>query len=795
MSVDDIGEVIELTAQEELRNPEIPDDSQIKAMAQAGIRDAQAYNDSELAETRLRAMQYFKGEITDLDDESDSEDKSQFVSQDVADTIGFILPGLMRVFTGSGTIVTYGPRMPGDEEGAEQATDYVNYKFWADWEGYRVLWDAFHDALLLKNGVIKHWWDDTPELEYYVQTGMTQDELMLIQMDPDVEIVEMAENAEEIEPGVIIPLFDVKIQRTLSRGKMVMESVPPEDFLVERTATSLKQIQDDKRFAGHKTVVTRSDLIEEGYPRDLVDTIPGFPVTFTDEEYNERHEESWIGLHDNFSDDSMVQVERYECYFGTDVNDDGIAETIRVIMAGDDGGVLLDWEVWEDDYPFTDLVPERIPHRWEGRSTADDTMDIQKTKSAVGRQMLNNLYQTNMPQKEMEEGSVTNMDEVVNPTLGGTIMRKRGTAPITYNTVPFMGDAALGVMNWLDDVVHRRTGVTQQSMALDPDALQNQSATAVNAMQTASYSKIELIARNFAEMGLRRLFQQLLKLLVKHQDRQEMIRLRGEWVPMDPRSWNASMDTTINVGQGTGSRERDVMMLRMVLADQFRIVEMLGMGNPITMQMLPLIRNTLARIVEASGLKDADQYYPEITDDDMLRLIQDMQNQPNPEVEKLKADMAKEEMKITAQRDKEAAQMQADLEVERARLEANMLEKEQDRQADMQKEGQKQVLEREKMATDAEFKDRELDIKEKELALKQALFALQHGSDVEGALSGDVRKNSPTVEAMGVMREVLEGFREAITELVEASNAPRELVRDEKTGRPVGMRVVRGGKK
>jgi len=495
--------------------------------------------------------------------------RSSAVSRDVADTIGWMLPGIIRVFTASDSMAIYEPERPGDEEFAKQATDYANFVFLKDNPGYRIMWDATHDSLLTGNGIIKHWWDDKEECEYSEHSGLTEEQIAIIESDQYVEVVAQKPGEPQIvlAPGPMpgpsgqavetqIQTFDVKVKRVVRSGRLRVECIEPEDFLLDREASQIEKA----RFCAHRRDATRSDLIEMGFDRELVESLPIDRFSSIGQEKLAREEGS-RAFFNNVGDDSMLMVELYECYVKADVDGDGIAETVRAFYAGASGaGELLDWEVWDDDLPFSDIPCEPVPHRWDARSIFDDTSDIQRIKTVLTRQFLDNTYWVNNPMTVAQEGTVANPDSLANPRFGGTVwLSKQATVPPAPLAIPYIGDKALLALQHFDNVREMRTGVSRSTMALDPEALQNQTATASQNQKDSAYSQIEMIARNQAELGWRRVFRQILKLIVKHQDRPRTIRLRDTWVEMDPRSWNSNMDVSINVGLGTGSRDRDIL--------------------------------------------------------------------------------------------------------------------------------------------------------------------------------------------------------------------------------------------
>lgn len=644
-------------------------DEELKSLLSEQISAADLYDQNELAETRIRAMEYYRGVMADTPAQVN---RSKTMSHDVADTVNWILPGLMRVFAGSEHLGLYQPLQSNDEAFAEQATQYINHKFWKEWGGYRLLWDAFFDALLLRNGIIKHWWDTSETFETSTHSGLSQLQLTDLVSDDNVEVLQSTE--EKGEGGKAT--FSVKIKRTVSGGRLRAIVIPPEDFLIDAKAQSIDE--DEVRFCAHRDVKTRSDLVEMGFDKDIVDQIPDDQSDGLRREKSARHDDE-LGF-DQSSDPSMQAVEIFECYLKADVDGDGIAERIRAYMAGGEDGTLLDWEIWDDDLPFTDFVVNRVPHRFEGRSIADETLDIQQIKTVLIRQAVDNTYGHNNPQKEVEKGSVLNPEQLTNPKFGGIIHKKAGSAPIVAHSLAYTADKSFMALDYFDQMIEKRTGVSRSTMSLDPDALQNQTATAVQASKDSAYSKIELMARNLAEMGFKRLFKMLLRLVVKHQDRPDIIRLRDEFVEMDPRHWNAHMDVTIDVGLGTGSRDRDMGMLGSILSNQIMLTDrMSGAGfSQEAISMMPKIRNTLIKQAECAGIKSPDSFYPEVSSE-VIEKLQEQAADKNITDPKLEVQVRQhnesmklrmEELKLTAQLRRE--QMQTEVMLRREQLAAQM---------------------------------------------------------------------------------------------------------------------------
>jgi hypothetical protein len=718
------------------------DDERLKSLLSQEIHSSQTYDDTELSQKRAKALEYYRGTMTDT---PAMTGRSSVVSMDVADTIGWMLPGIIRVFTASDRMAIYEPEKPQDEEFAKQATDYVNFVFTKDNPGYRIMWDATHDSLLLGNGIVKHWWDDQEEIETSEHSGLTEEQIAILQQDQDVELVAQKEGEPQIimVPGpagqmmeMPLPTYDVKVKRVTSTGRLKVECIEPEDFLLDREATCI----EDARFVAHRRDTTRSELIRMGFDRELVENLPIDRFSNLQQEKISRDEASSL-FFNNVGDESMLMVELFECYVKADVDGDGIAETVRAYYAGAGAsGELLDWEVWDDDVPFSDIPCEPVPHRWDARSVADDTSDIQRVKTVLTRQMLDNLYWVNNPQNAAEENSIANPDALRSPRFGGTVYYKKGALPPTPLPVPFIGDKALLGLQHFDNVREMRTGVSRSTMALDPEALQNQTATANQNQKDAAYSQIELIARNQAELGWRRVFRQILKLIVKHQDRPRTIRLRDTWVEMDPRAWNANMDATINIGLGTGSRDRDMAMLNTILNVQITMTDRLAAGgfSAQALEMVPKINMTAIKLAESAGIKNPDQFYLDIKPEMLEQMKQEAANRPDPEMQKeqVKAQtqlqLGQQQAQLDAQADErkaqiEAVQMQADIEAQNKKTEVEMIQAQQ--KFEMDKE--LAILE---FQLQRELKMAELDMKRQMHEQQMAQQAEQHRQQMEAGV-------------------------------------------------------------
>jgi len=662
------------------------DEGQIKGIIENEIDNSIGYIDTETTDQRSKALEYYLRYPYG----NEVEGRSQIVTGEVAEAIDGALPQLIRVFTTTEDIVSFEPQTPEDEESAKQATDYCNWVFYRENDGLIILHNWFKDALMMKVGVVKAYWEAQEDVNKESYKNLTEDELALLLSDPAIEVV--SQKVEMVDGGVDmmgmpiqIPYYSVKVKKVKKYGCVKIENVPPEEFLISKSARTI----EDSPFVAHRRLMTRSELIAMGFDKDIVEGLPSYDdLQFTTERIarfsqGEQPDE-------NISLDPTMQVcEVYECYIKIDVNGDGIAELRKIVYAGNE--ILDDEEC--DLVPFHSLCPIPIPHKFFGQSLADRTMDIQLIKSTVTRQMLDNLYLTNNARLGVVDGQV-NLDDALNATPGG-IIRMKSAGAITPVEVPAVTAQAFPLLEYMDSVQAKRTGVSDQQQGLDPDVMNNVSATAIAAMMKSNSGKLELIARIFAETGVKSLFKGILHLLGKYQDQAKIVRMRGRFVTFDPRTWTNQYDVAINVGLGSGDREQKLAMLQMILSKQEQILTQFGASNPVV--SVAQYRDTLARLIESAGFKDAKAFINEISPE-----LNDALSQPQPPAPDAQAEVAQ----MLAQVEREKTEAKAQIEAAKLGLQREQLE------AEFTRKGIELSMQQERSAS-------EMRIKEAELAVKQ----------------------------------------------------------------------------
>ena len=664
----------------------------LKAILESEIDNSIGFLETETTQQRTDAIQAYLRQPYG----NEVEGKSTIVTGEVAEAVDGSLPPLVRIFSASDEVVRFDPRGPQDEAGAKQATEYVNWVFMRDNDGIIILHDWFKDALLQKVGVVKAYWEDKEDVTKEKYRDLSDDELAMLLSDETMEVVEkdVVEN-EMLDPAgnpvldqmgkpVMYTSNSVTVQKKKKSGSVVVENIPPEEFLISKKA---KRSPQDTPFVAHRRLITRSDLIAMGFDKDIVNGLATSDSLTFSPEYLARVSNGENPEDGQSLDDSMQTIEVFECYVRADIDGDGIAELRQVFYASNE--ILSDVET--DYIPFHSLCPIPTPHKFFGESMADRTMDIQLIKTTITRQILDNLYLTNNARVTAVDGQV-NLDDLLTSTAGGVI-RVKSAGAVSQLAVQSMAGQAFPMLSYLDSIQQKRTGVTEASQGLDPSILQNVTAAAVASMQQSAAGKIEMIARIFAETGVKSLFKGILHLLCKYQDKARIVRMRGQYVQFDPREWSNQYDVDINVGLGAGNRQEQMAMLNMVLAKQEQVLQQMGPANPLV--SMGQYRNTLGRMVEAAGFKDSAEFYKSITPEQDQAMSQPQQQQPQvpPEVQ---AYMAKTQADIQAQ------QMKAQADVELAQQKAMA-----DLQLMREKNAAQIQLEREKAAAQLQLKEEE----------------------------------------------------------------------------------------
>ena len=667
------------------------DETELQGIVSAELEDAVSYIDSDVSPIRAKGTEYYRGDPFG----NEEEGRSQVVAMEVRDTVSAMLPSLMKVFFSTENVVEYVPRGPEDVAGAQQATDYANYIFTSDNNGFMTTYAIFKDSLVRKCGIAKYYWEDVEEVKIEQYSGLDDQTIqILMQEDAEVKIVvsypdpSMPMMQPQVDPVTGLPiqmpqpmLHDVQIKRNTKDGRIRIMAVPPEELLLDRRARSF----DDAGIIAHRQMATVSDLIGMGYDQDEIEENISSTDLDSNDEYLARQP-----LSTTFgAADSMNPMQRrvlyIEAYMRVDFDGDGIPELRKICCMG--SGYTMVRNLPASYIPFVDFPCDPEPHTspLEAMSIFDITHDIQEIKSEIMRNTLDSLAQSIHPRTAIVEGQV-NIDDVLNNETGA-IIRMRAPGMVQAFSSPFVGQAAFPMLEYMDQMREDRTGMSKAAMGLDPDALQSTTKAAVTATVSASQSRLELQARILAE-GMKKLFKGILYLMTTHQDKPRMVRLRNQWVQIDPRVWDASMDVNVNIGLGNGDNNEKLSALNIIMQKQEQIMAQFGPMNQIA--SLPMYIKTLQKAIELSGYKDASSYFNTLPAD-----FQMPQEPAKPTPEEV------------------LAQVQA-----------------QSIQADIQKKAAELELQREKMLRDDDYRRDQLA---QDLLLKKYELELKYGTQISTA--------------------------------------------------------------
>jgi hypothetical protein len=667
------------------------DDTELQGIVSGELEDAVSYIDSDVSPIRAKGTEYYRGDPFG----NEEDGRSQVVAMEVRDTVSAMLPSLMKVFFSSENVVEYVPRGPEDVAGAQQATDYANYVFSADNNGFMTTYALFKDSLVRKCGIAKYWWEENEEVKIEEYSGLDDQTVqILMQEDAEVKIVvsypdpSMPMQPPQPDPMTGLPmqmpqamLHDVQIKRNTKDGRIRIMAVPPEELVLDRRARSF----DDAGIIAHRQMATVSDLIGMGYDQDEIEeNISSTDLDSNDEYLARQPLSTTMGAGDSLNP-MQRRVLYIEAYMRVDYDGDGIPELRKICCMG--SGYTMVRNLPASYIPFVDFPCDPEPHTspLEAMSIFDITHDIQEIKSEIMRNTLDSLAQSIHPRTAVVEGQV-NIDDVLNNETGA-IIRMRAPGMVQPFSSPFVGQAAFPMLDYMDQMREDRTGMSKAAMGLDPDALQSTTKAAVAATVSASNQRLELQARILAE-GMKKLFKGILYLMTTHQDKPRMVRLRNEWVQIDPRVWDAGMDVNVNIGLGNGDNNEKLAALNIIMQKQEQIMSQFGPINQIA--SLPMYIRTLQKAIELSGYKDASSYFNSLPAD-----FQMPQEQPKPTPEEV------------------LAQVQA-----------------QSIQADIQKKAAELELQREKMVRDDDYRRDQLA---QDLLLKKYELELKYGTQISTA--------------------------------------------------------------
>jgi hypothetical protein len=641
------------------------EEREIVSIIEQEISQSIGHWDGSLASEREQELKSYLGEPYG----NEVEGESQVVSTDVADTVEGILPSVLRTFTSSDDAVRFDPNGPEDEDEAQQQTEVCNYVFYRQNNGFLVMYEWVKDALIQKNGIVKYWWEDKFETKRESYQGLTEGQYMMLKQDEGVEFVEqkfyddpaalkqkemlreqlaseitalpkgqqkqaLAILDEQLNSQKLPQMYDCVLDVTKDVSKVCIKAIPPEEFGISSRHNCVSIQETD--FCYHRTRRRISELRAEECPEEILADISGESELDISPESLARDrflDNQWQPASSRSGNDASKDVWVVEAFIRLDEDGDGIAELRHIIMVGR--------KIWIDEETehvnFAAITPVIMPHRWTGRSIAELVGDNQFTKTVLWRQMLTNLYLTNNPRKAVlsSAGGIVqaNLDDLLTSRPGG-IMREYTPGAIRNEEIPFVAEKSFPMLEYIDGVNERRTGLTRYTQGLDPDSL-NKTARGISMIQSAGQQRLDLISRIIAETGVKDLFRGIVYMLSKYSSKEMTIKLRNKWVDVDPRGWKTQYNMTVNVGLGTGNRDVELAHLRAIHEMHMELMQT-GRAYMVTDEN---IFNTYTKMTQAMGYKHPELF---ITDP---RSIPPEAKQPPPPAELIKIQAESQEAK------------------------------------------------------------------------------------------------------------------------------------------------------
>lgn len=633
--------------------------------------------DRELNEDRARALDYYKGlheGYVQKDLPVNGSSRSKVVTTEVADAVETALPDLMEIFTNGDDILTFRPMGDEDEEAAEQESDYVRHVFFNENDGWMLLYNGFKDALISKTGVFKYYWDIDPQYEEY-ETETTVEGLQEIAA-LGLEVLEQSEPDEE---GVISVLIGEKTRE----GRIVVENVAPEDFAVTRYhgQVSLK----DADYIAHRTRVTLQDLRQRGYDEDLLATL--HEVEDHDEDVDYARDVAYENQdEEDPGSDDLKEVEVIEHYIRLDADQDGDPQLWRIVT-GNHERVILEAEK-RAQIEFAAICPFPMPHRFYGQSVADKTVPIQKWKTSITRLTNDGFAFSLYARPEIGKDEIVpgmTLEQISDNSPGKPFVTRSGNGVNMHTSSANPGDA-LNYLEYINTVNEGRTGITRNAQGLNPDTLHDTKGGA-ELLVGAAQKRIRMMARLFAETGMRDLFMGIHELLRSNATMRQTARLKGKWVPIDPSEWARRNDMDVHIGVGSGGRDQELMAVREFSQVLEKLVTLQGgpTGPVVGPKQIYAFTDYYA---DRLGIRQAERFMQDPESPEGQAEMQAKQNQPDPEAQKMMAEMQAKQAEFMAKMDLEQkkAFMKAQTDQMKMQMEGQLAIRQQDMEADLRRE-------------------------------------------------------------------------------------------------------------
>jgi len=690
--------------------PEIKDtpleESELLSLLERNLDSADTYTESLVGEQRDKSHRYYYGEPLG----NEKPGRSQHISRDVFDAVESTKALLLDTFTADRRVVEFTPETNEDIEAARQATEFVNYLFYRQNNGFKILQDTLHDGLVSKLGVVKRWWDTRYTYVQEEFADLDEAQFVMMAQDPEVEITVL--NQTPIQPEMVDPItgqvvmpavttYTGELKRRLNKSQVRVDNLEPEKLYISPRAKSL----EDTDFVSYRYEKEIGELLEDGYDPEKVEELDEELDTYRDstlgrDSYDEFSAET--SMRDDHPNRSYVTI--YESYIRIYDPEVDSRCTYKVVHSR---RTLLDMEKVES-HPFRGWCPFPIPHKAIGLSLADVTMDIQKSQSTLKRSVIDNAWLTNTSRWVANLSLVRNPRDLIDNKIGAVIdvNAMDPSSVVQPLSTPQISPNIFTTMELLEQEKEARSGSSRMSKGLDSDVVSKQNSNdMVTRYMNASNRRTMVMARNFAESFLKPLMFDLYRLAIENDTQPRMIQLSGKYVPIDPKQLRERTEMDVAVALTPDARAAEARTLTML--DQMWTAnpqdQTLG-GMYQTQQRFAL----LARAVDLMGLKGGDKY-----------LLSPM----SPEYQ--------QGMQQNAQQAEQQKQMAQQIEMKKLEFEERKVMVD-ERRAGVEEE--KLVLEAEKIGVELSTKAQEMIAKQEkdsaDLILKAAEFRHEQQTDM-----------------------------------------------------------------
>lgn len=629
------AELVEI--EEESEPEEGMTDHEFRSAIVALCGDAENWIDQDISPDIEKAHRYYNGEC----DLPAQKNRSKFVMRVVRDTIEQTVPQLMRIFTGGTDIVAFraGSMDPQRQQAAQDATDTVSHVFWNLNPGWLNIQNFVRDALKAKMGWLKVYEKEEVRVQEREFQG-PQEQFFMLAGQEDVEVMEA--RVEDMPGPYLMPqrMVSATLKVWQRTPKICIETVPPEEMLCDRSASSTEW--GKFKLLGQKSIKTVSDVVEMGVDFETAVKHAGSGSEASTGEHMSQVRRARRGApQDPYEDrstpdQSMRPIAVYDLYVRIDRDGDGFAELRHVVGIGDGPAEIVMDEI-ADDHPYCGSAAIAIEHNLIGDSMADNVMDLQDVETQITRQVLDNLVLVNNPRRKAVKDQY-DRNALLDNKFNGVVEVSNPDA-VTWDVTPFVGDKALMVREAFNETRAERTGISKESMGLAAQNLQASSEIGVLAVLGAGQTQPEMIAATMAHCAFVPMARKILALVRSRQSME--VRKAGQYRSVSPSQWPEDMELEVMVGLGTGSRDENLVALQMLKQEQKEILLTLGPDNPLCTP--DQYAHTLARITQLTGVGPSTSFFnaPEMVKQLTAQKLQEAKMQPpppDPRMEKVKLD-------------------------------------------------------------------------------------------------------------------------------------------------------------